>query len=65
MRIELHVDDGSATLVCADDGVGSADPNGHGLRGIADRTEAVGGRLHITSPAGRGTIIEAVAPCGS
>ncbi len=65
IRIELHVDDSTATLICVDDGVGSADPNGHGLRGIADRTEAVGGRVKITSPAGGGTIIEAVAPCGS
>ena len=65
MRIELRVYDGTATLICADDGVGSADPNGHGLRGIADRTEAVGGRVQIASPAGGGTIIEAVAPCGS
>lgn len=65
MCIELHVDDGNATLVCADDGVGSADPNGNGIRGIADRTEAVGGRVQITSPPGGGTIIKAVAPCGS
>jgi signal transduction histidine kinase len=65
MTIELRLADGIATLVCADDGVGSADPNGNGLRGIADRIEAAGGHLHVTSPAGAGTTVEAAVPCGS
>ncbi|UGS36777.1 MASE1 domain-containing protein [Capillimicrobium parvum] len=47
----------------ADDGVGGADPAvGTGLRGIADRVEALHGRLRITSPAGHGTRITAEIP---
>jgi hypothetical protein len=39
-----------------DDGVGGADPTGgSGLRGLADRAEALGGRLRVDSPPGRGT----------
>ncbi|WP_432882885.1 histidine kinase [Kribbella sp. CA-245084] len=47
-----------------DDGIGGADTErGTGLRGLADRVEAVGGRLRIWSPAGRGTRLEAELPC--
>jgi PAS domain S-box-containing protein len=57
-------DDGACTLVeVADDGVGGADPaKGSGLRGIADRVEALQGRLSVTSPPGAGTRIEAEIP---
>ncbi|MEO6715513.1 MAG: histidine kinase [Mycobacteriales bacterium] len=47
-----------------DDGVGGADPRGHGLRGLADRAEAAGGRLVVTSSPGAGTTVEALLPCG-
>ena len=48
-----------------DDGVGGADTErGSGLRGLADRVEAIGGRLRIWSPAGGGTRLEAEIPCG-
>jgi signal transduction histidine kinase len=64
--IAFRIDDGVATLRCIDDGSGTADAaRGGGLRGIADRIEAIGGRLHIASAAGHGTTIEAVVPCGS
>ena len=47
----------------ADDGVGGADPSGgSGLRGLADRVEALGGKLEFESPAGAGTRIRAVIP---
>src|SRR4051794_32967758 len=50
----------------ADDGVGGADPGGgSGLRGLADRVEALDGNLHITSPPGQGTVVIAELPCGS
>lgn len=52
-------------LVVQDAGPGGANVNGSGLRGIADRVEAAGGRLTITSPVGAGTRIEAVLPCTS
>jgi signal transduction histidine kinase len=47
-----------------DDGVGGADERqGSGLRGLADRVEALGGRLRVWSPAGGGTRIRAEIPC--
>jgi signal transduction histidine kinase len=52
------------TITIADDGVGGADPaRGSGLMGIGDRVRALGGRLHVESPQGRGTIVEAWLPC--
>jgi signal transduction histidine kinase len=48
----------------ADDGVGGADEErGSGLRGLADRVEALGGRLRVWSPVGGGTRIRAEMPC--
>jgi len=58
--------DGDALLLCVeDDGRGGADPDGSGLRGLADRVEAVGGRLIVRTSAGHGTTVEAVLPCES
>ena len=57
--------DGELEVEIVDDGRGGADPsesNGTGLRGLADRVEALGGRLAVESPAGRGTIVRAVLP---
>jgi PAS domain S-box-containing protein len=50
----------------SDDGIGGADPtNGSGLRGLADRVEALGGSLHVHSPAGAGTSLRAEIPGAS
>ena len=47
----------------ADDGVGGADASrGSGLRGLADRVEALGGRLTVLSPPGEGTSVTAELP---
>jgi signal transduction histidine kinase len=47
----------------ADDGVGGADmAEGSGLRGLADRVEALGGRLAVHSPRGAGTRLRAEIP---
>jgi signal transduction histidine kinase len=55
---------GRATLTVSDDGVGGADAAlGTGLRGLADRVEALGGHLDVNSPQGRGTRIRAEIPC--
>jgi len=55
---------GFATVVVRDDGIGGAEPvPGSGLVGLADRVEALGGRLHIESPTGRGTQLTAEIPC--
>ncbi|HEX5470050.1 MAG TPA: PAS domain-containing protein [Gaiellaceae bacterium] len=56
---------GRAVVEVADDGIGGADPlAGSGLRGLADRVEALDGRLHVESAPGRGTMIRAEIPCG-
>lgn len=63
-RVELHVtrrDDGVLVRV-TDDGRGGAALAGSSL---ADRVAASGGRLRVASPAGRGTVVEAVLPCAS
>jgi signal transduction histidine kinase len=47
-----------------DDGVGGADSErGTGLRGLADRVEALGGRLRVWTPQGGGTRVKAEIPC--
>ena len=47
-----------------DDGIGGADTErGSGLRGLADRVEALGGRLRVWSPVGGGTRVQAEIPC--
>jgi signal transduction histidine kinase len=50
-------------VVVSDDGAGGADvQRGSGLQGLADRVEALGGRLRVESPLGSGTSVEAVLP---
>jgi signal transduction histidine kinase len=46
----------------ADDGAGGADAGGSGLRGLADRVEALGGRLRVASPPDGGTVVTAELP---
>jgi signal transduction histidine kinase len=54
---------GSLTVTVADDGIGGAAPRpGSGLAGLADRVQAVGGRLHLRSDA-TGTLLTAELPC--
>ena len=65
VRVEVRAEHGTVRLRCGDDGRGGADPSGTGLRGIADRTEAAGGRFRLYSPAGQGTTIDAELQCGS
>lgn len=51
-------------VAVADDGCGGArQRTGSGLEGLADRVAAVGARLTIESPVGRGTHIRTVLPC--
>jgi signal transduction histidine kinase len=53
----------SVVVEIADDGVGGADPGaGTGLRGLADRIEALHGRLRVSSPVGTGTVVAAEIP---
>jgi signal transduction histidine kinase len=63
-RVEVAREDASLVVAVADDGVGGASPDGgSGLSGLADRLEALGGRLEVSSPPGAGTRIRADIPC--
>jgi signal transduction histidine kinase len=64
--VRLSRADDSVVVEIADDGVGGADAaGGSGLRGLADRVEALGGHLLVTSPAGAGTVVTAELPCAA
>jgi signal transduction histidine kinase len=65
VTINASQHDGRLLVEVGDDGVGGADPDGSGLRGLADRVAAVDGHLHTDSPAGEGTRITAELPCES
>ena len=57
--------DGRLIVEITDDGGGGADTEaGSGLRGLADRVEALNGRLRVWSPVGGGTRVRAEIPCG-
>lgn len=51
-------------VTVSDDGKGGAVPAG-GLRGLADRVEAIGGEFDLVSPFRGGTRIMATLPCGN
>ena len=56
---------GDLVVEVVDDGAGGADTEGGtGLRGLADRVEALGGRLRVWTPRGGGTRVRAELPCG-
>jgi signal transduction histidine kinase len=61
--VDVGVVDDELRLRVRDDGVGGADAaRGLGLVGLADRVEAIGGRIEVTSPAEGGTTLEATVP---
>ena len=63
VRVRIGAGDASVVVEVSDDGVGGADPaTGSGLRGLADRVEALGGTLEVVSPAGAGTTLKAKIP---
>jgi signal transduction histidine kinase len=63
VTVSVSQSNGSAFVRVADDGVGGADPaRGSGLHGLADRVEALAGRLHVDSPPNGGTRINAEIP---
>jgi signal transduction histidine kinase len=64
VRILVRDEGRSLTIEIADDGIGAAtSAGGSGLRGLADRVEALGGAFTVSSPPGRGTTLRAVIPC--
>jgi signal transduction histidine kinase len=61
--VKVSVSEGAVRVEVTDDGVGGADVcAGTGLRGLADRVEALGGRLRVESPEGAGTHVVAQIP---
>jgi signal transduction histidine kinase len=62
--VEVSRASSQVIIEVTDDGIGGADEErGGGLRGIADRVEALDGRLQVWSPVGGGTRIRAEIPC--
>jgi signal transduction histidine kinase len=65
VQVDLETEGDMTRLCVRDDGVGGADPGrGSGLVGLRDRVEALGGRIEITSPPGRGTSLLVTVPPG-
>ncbi|HKG65365.1 MAG TPA: ATP-binding protein [Solirubrobacteraceae bacterium] len=63
VSVDVTATDGTLELTIADDGAGGADATkGSGLRGLVDRVTALGGRMDVSSPPGRGTRLSARLP---
>ncbi len=71
VRVAVAYEGGKLTVEISDDGIGGAAVGGvggragsaSGLRGLADRVEALGGQFTVSSPPGRGTRLRAEIPC--
>jgi signal transduction histidine kinase len=62
--VDVARSNGELVVEIVDDGIGGADTErGSGLRGLADRVEALGGRLRVWTPRGGGTRVRAEMPC--
>ena len=62
--VEVARTNGRVVVEIVDDGVGGADSErGSGLRGLADRVEALAGGLRVWTPRGGGTRVRAEIPC--
>jgi signal transduction histidine kinase len=62
-RIRIEEREGLLKVQIRDDGIGGADPSrGSGLIGLADRVEALGGTINVSSQPGAGTQIRAEFP---
>jgi signal transduction histidine kinase len=64
VRVDVSCDGRTLAVEITDDGIGGASVGpGSGLRGLADRVEALGGRFTVSSPPGLGTRLQAEIPC--
>jgi signal transduction histidine kinase len=64
VQVDVIREDDVVVVEIVDDGIGGADSErGSGIRGLADRVEALGGRIRIWSPRGGGTRVRAEIPC--
>ena len=65
VTVEVGVTTDTLIVEIVDDGIGGADSErGTGLRGLADRIEALNGHLRVWSSVGKGTRVRAEIPCG-
>ena len=65
VTVEVGVTTDTLIVEIVDDGIGGADSErGTGLRGLADRIEALNGNLRVWSSVGKGTRVRAEIPCG-
>ncbi|WP_456844680.1 sensor histidine kinase [Cellulomonas sp. P5_C6] len=63
VRIDVEHHDGDVRMLVADDGRGGAVAvRGHGIAGLADRVEALGGTLRMESPTDGGTRVSVEVP---
>ena len=66
-QVTVRQDNGDLRFTVTDDGSGfdtAATTYGTGLQGMADRLDAIGGTLHITSTPGAGTSVSGSVPVG-
>jgi signal transduction histidine kinase len=62
-RVDLSTTHETVVVEIRDNGKGGAHMNaGSGIRGLADRVEALGGRLNLQSPPRAGTVVRAELP---
>ena len=61
-KVTARARDGTLHVRVRDDGVGGAQPDGSGLRGLGDRLALLDGRLRIHSPPAGGTLVTAAIP---
>ena len=62
--VDVLTEEGELVVEIVDDGIGGADSErGSGIRGLADRVEALNGRLRVWTPLGGGTRVRADIPC--
>jgi two-component system sensor histidine kinase DesK len=64
-RLELAADGGGAQLSVQDDGRGSIEREGNGIRGMRERIEALGGRIEIDSRQGTRLTVAIPARAGA
>ena len=62
-RIEITATKAEVIVEISDNGSGGASmDSGSGIRGLADRIDALGGQFGLTSPSGGGTVVRAALP---